>query len=265
MSSAPLYAKSVPNQDRGLDAVIWQQNLQAYVSNDPLYGIRFSEHGDRRVSLSGTTTPSADDRWSVADSAAAGGTYSLSNVAGADGELSLNSTGTTNHFGVEAQGPAIFNLPTHASDARGDLVFQARVDFGDADTIFVGLSESGDNFLSSTSQLPDADYIGFYTEDNGTTVLFVNDEADSGAAQTYDVSTYIQSSGYQNLSFRVNKRDNSVELSVNGYWLPKRLNGVLAANLPNETLCPRLSATAGGGTTAPTIDFTDVDVFMAQG
>lgn len=269
MSSVPQYDLTLPTTKRGLSAPLWRNILGAYVSNDPQFGVRFTDDFIRRISsaVSGTTSATAELFWSAADAAAAGGTYSLVIVENPDGHARLGSTGTTNHFGVEAQGPPMVALPTHTTLARGAVVYEARLDFEDADTVFAGLSEAGDNFLSSSSALPsDSDYLGYYTADNGTTVVFHahNDNAGATASSaSYTIpASLLASSGFNKLGFRVNT-DSSLELCVNGQWIPASVHGITSASLPIETLVPRLSATAGGGTTAPNILVDRVDVFVA--
>jgi hypothetical protein len=226
------------------------------------------DDGDRRIipAVSGTTTPTVDKVWSVADAAAAGGTYSLVAVAHPDGHLRLGSTGTTNHFGVEAQSLACIVTPNHATLARGRMVFEARVDLEAADTVFVGCSEAGDNFMSATSGLPNnADFIGFYTADNGATLVFHSHTDNSGGTAvsgSYTIPASLVDADFNRLGFAVNA-DGSIEICVNGQLIDKKLHGISNNAAPIETLAARLSATAGGGTTAATILIDRVDVFVS--
>jgi len=268
MSSAPLYAVTQPTTSRGLDANVWHQSLSDYVSNNPLYGYRFSDDFvETLVGLTGTTGVTIDRKWTVRDAAAAGGTYEFANVSGADGVAELTSTGTTNHFGAEAQSPVCIVTPKHSTTPRGRVVWQARVDWSTADTIFVGLGEFG-QFLSATSQLTTtADYIGFYTEDNGATLTFVCANDNAGGTAVTDSFTIpasiLQATGtYNNLAFAINT-DGSVEIGVNGYWYGKVRNGIVETAIPIEDLCVTLAATAGAGTTAPEIFLDCVDCFVA--
>lgn len=265
---APLYQTELPDTSRKLSAGLWRQKLQDYCSNDPQFGVRLTDDFNEYVAgITGTTAATANQKWSGVDAAAAGGTYSVTTEQSPDGIAVVASNGTTNHFGVELQSHAVFTTPKHttAADRRGDLVFEARVNFGTADTVFVGLTEPGANFLSATSTLPnDSDFVGFYTVDNGATVTFYcrNDNNGGTAVEkTFNVSDYIES-GYNKLGFRINK-DGSVEVGVNGYWLPKSVTGITATSVPIEDLVARLSATAGGGTTAPSIKIDRLDLFVA--
>ena len=269
--NAPLYDKTTPDQSVGLTAALWQQSLQRYVSENPEYGVRLKDDFTDYVLATGTTGASVSRGYSAVDSAAAGGTYTVATQNGPDGSLSVASDGTTNHFGVEVQrSPAVVTTPLHATTAsrRGRVVFEASVDFSTADTAFVGLTEAGANFLSATSTLPStSDYVGFYTADNGTTVVFhcVNDnDGNTAVAQSYDVSAHVQSTGYNKLGFALNK-DGSIEICVNGVWIPKSVHAIPSSTcFPIETLTVRFSATAGGGTTAPAILVRDYDCFVER-
>jgi hypothetical protein len=270
MSSAPYYAVTTPNTNRGLDAAVWQLALSDYVSNNPLYGTRFSDDFvETLVGLTGTVAATIDRKWTVRDAAAAGGTYAFANSVLVDGVGELSSTGTTNHFGVEAQGAGFFALPTHTTTPRGRLCFQARVDFDTADTVFVGLAENQANFLSATSALPtDSDYVGFYTDDNGATLSFVCANDNAGGTAVTDTFTIpagdISAAGtYNNLAFSVDI-DSNVIISVNGNVYAKLQAEIDPLALPIESLAVRLAATAGGGTTAPEINIDRVDVFSAN-
>jgi hypothetical protein len=270
MSTVPIYDKATPDVARGLTGALWQQSLQKYVSADPRWGVRVQD--DFVVpprGVTGDTSATADGNWSAIESATTGGTYTLSQAAGPDGIGRLNSTGTSNHQGIEVQGPAVVTLPTHktAATKRGEVVFECRFDKSDADTIFIGLSEAGAAFLSATSTLPeDSDYIGFYSTDNGASWSFVcanDNEGNTAVTDSFTIpSAAVQSSGFQKFGFRVNT-DSSVEVVINGNWYGKQTNGIVSTALPIETLVPRLTATAGGGTTAPTLDIDCIDVFVA--
>lgn len=263
MSVAPLYSVTTPNTDRGLDANVWLKSLAAYADVNPLYGYNFADDFvETLVGLTGTTAVTIDRKWTVRDAAAAGGTYAFANVAGPDGVASLSSTGTTNHFGVEAESPLVIVTPKHATTPRGRVCFQARVDWSTADSVYVGLTEAGTH-LSSTSTLPTTgDHIGFYTTDNGATLTFAatNDNAGGTAvAQTFTIpAADISATGtYTNLAFSIEK-DGSIVVSVNGnVYLPVQTALTYLA-VPIENLCVRLSATAGGGTVAPAILVDDV-------
>ena len=265
--NVPRYAKATPDVTRGLTSDVWRQSLEKYASLDPAFGTRFSDDFvDNIVGLTGTTAVTVDSKWSARDSAAAGGTYAMANTADPDGVASIGSTGTTNHFGIDADGAAFVNLPTHSTDARGRVCWEFRFDFSTADTVFVGLSEVVANFLSATSQLPtDSDYVGFYSEDNGVSLSFVcaNDNAGGTAVtDSYAIPTAdLQASGQQRVAFAVN-RDKSVDIAVNGVYYGKLKNGIVSTALPIETLVPRLVATAGAGTTAPVILGDHIDVFV---
>lgn len=258
---APLYDLTTNATGRHLMAALWQSSLFGHVLSDPSLGVLIRDDFTKYRNPTGTTSPAVAEGWSVADSAAAGGTYSFATVAGPYGIAELNSTGTTNHFGAEAQYlPAMVCTSKHATTPKNRVVFQTRFDAGDADTIFIGLSESGDNFLSATSTLPaDSDYIGFYSTDNGATWTFVshNDNA-AGTAVTdsFTIPAGTYGSDYNNFGFAVNK-DGSVEVVVNDNYLATLSAGIRSTAVPIETLTIRKSATAGGGSTAPTVSFDD--------
>ncbi len=264
--STPVYAKADDSVARGLDANVWQQSLNAYVSNNPLYGIRSSDDFvDLKAALTGTTSSSTADGWVVSDAANAGGTYDFANTEGADGVQTLSTTGTTNHFGAVAQRKAVVTLPTATTGARGRVCFECRVDLDDADTVFVGLGETGTVLIASSALPTAADCIGFYTDDNGATMTFesVNDNAGgTRSAGSFTIpAAVLAASGYQNLAFAVNK-DGSVDIGVNGHWYGKRTNGIESANLPIEVLAPSLVCTNGGGTTAASIIVDSIDCFV---
>lgn len=270
MSQAPLYTKTLPDTSRGLNADLWRHSLQDYARNDPAFGIRIKDDfTDHNNAITGTGTPEFVRSWSVDREAGnSDGTVSFLNSSSVDGVGQLNSTSTTNHGGITAQYvPALITTSQHSTDPRGRVVCQIRLDFIDADTIFVGLSEAGDQFLSATSTLPaDEDFIGFYSVDGGTNVTFYcrnDNNAGTAVEQTFDVTSYLSGTGYQNVGFAVNK-DGSVEVVVNGYWLPGKITGITSAAVPIETLTPRLSATAGGGSTAPTLDIDCIDVYRSE-
>lgn len=269
MSTAPLYDKTTPDTDRGLTACLWQKSLEAYTADNSAFGVRIKNDFQVRQATTGTTTPAVKDGWSVADAATAGGTFSFDSVEGVGGVARLASTGTTNHYGVEAQGAACVTLPTHSTLPQGEVVAEFRFDPGTADTIFLGFSEAGDNFLTSASALPtdSSDYIGFYSTDNLATCTFVTSTDNNGGtavSDTYTIPASLLNTSMNKLGFRVNK-PGSVELSVNGTYISPSVNGISRLALPIESLVVRLSATAGNTTTAPNIDLDSVDVFVAAG
>ena len=266
--NVPRYAKATPDVTRGLTSDVWRQSLEKYASLDPAFGTRFSDDFvENVVGIGGTTSATENSKWSAIEAATTGGTYDVDNVAGEpDGAATFNSTGTSNHQGIEATGAAYANLATHSTDARGRVVFEARVDFSTADTVFVGLTEAISQFLSTTSALPtNSDYIGFYTDDGGATLSLVcaNDNAGGTAVtDSYAIPTAdLAASGYQRVAFAVN-RDKSVDVAVNGVYYGKLKNGIRSTALPIESLAPRVAATAGGGTTAPAILVDTVDMFV---
>lgn len=259
---APLYDLTPNATGRHLMAALWQTVLFGHVNSDPSLGVLIRDDFTKYRNPTGTTSPSVAEGWSVADSAAAGGTYSFTSVAGPGGLAELNSTGTTNHFGAEAQYlPAMICTGKHSTTPKGRVTLQVRFDPGDADTIFIGLSEAGDNFLSATSTLPtDSDYIGFYSTDNGVSWTFVShndNNAGTAVTDSFTVPAAMFGSDYNNFGFAINK-DGSVEVVVNDNYLAALSAGIRSTAVPIETLTVRLSATAGGGTTAPTVTFDDI-------
>lgn len=253
---APLYQKDLPDTSRGLSAGLWRQKLADYCSNDPQYGLRITEDFEK----SNKQTVFALAQLNSA-------TSTMVDSAEPDGAVTLDAGATTNHHGGRIAAAACVPTPLNstAANRRGDVVFEARVDFGDADTVFVGLSESG-ALLGATSALPaDEDFVGFYTADNGTTLTFYcrNDNNGGTAVEkTYDVSAYKQS-GYNKLGFRLNK-DGSVEVGINGYWLPKAVTGVTSTSVPIELLAPCVEYTNGTSGTQATMKVDRIDCFVAQ-
>lgn len=268
MPTRPRYAITLPDSGRRLTGDLWRTSLEAYVENNPELGIRVQDDFVRApVALTGTTAVTTDGFWSATDSAAAGGTYTVALEAGADGIVDVGSTGTTAHFGVALHGNPVITTPNHATAAqrRGRVVFEARIDFDTADTVFLGLGEDGSNLLSATSALPaDQDYAGFYTDDNGATLSFrIANDNNGGTAVTDSFTIPVADlvDGFNRLGFAIN-RDLSVDIAVNGKVYTRLQNGIVSGAVPIETLCVRCEATAGGGTTAPNVRLDAVDVFV---
>lgn len=273
MSTAPLYSKTSPDTSRGLMAAVWHDMLPAYASNDPSFGIRFTDDfNDTNNTITGTgtaeTVRSGVNSWTVdRDGDDADGTVSFVNAASVlDGVAILASNTTNGDDGVTAHCPAArFALPTHATLARGPVVFQARVDDLDvAEVWFVGLSVAGNQFIDGDSLLPDkAAYIGFYSDDHGATVKFVTATSTAGVNDSLTISDDdLNLTTFNNLAWRVNA-DGSVEIGVNGKWY-QSARQIDKSALPVETLVPRLCALTGDGSDAPDITVDRIDIFMAS-
>jgi hypothetical protein len=270
MSVAPLYQKETPDHSRGLSAALWRNSLQAYVANDPAYGVRikddFTEHNP---AITGTGTAELVRNWVVdRDGDDADGTVSFLNAAGPDGVAILASTTTSGDDGVTARySPALVNLPTHGSNPRGRVVLEARVDDLDiAEVWFVGLSEANNQFLDGDSLLPDdQDYIGFYSDDHGATVKFVIRNDNDGGTAVEDEVTVLDAdldlAEFNKLGLAVNV-DGSIEICVNGKRLFALESQIDRDAAPIETLTPRLCALTGAGSDAPNIDVDSVDCFV---
>lgn len=273
MSQAPLYDVVTPATSRGLSAALWQQSLQDYATNDPAYGTRLRE--DFVQDSVNATDASAVDGWFLQDAAAGGTVEVFSNVSNVDGVRRLSCASGTDHFGVEvhygssATTGGFVNLPSHASDARGRVVYETRVDLTGVDQFFIGLSESIVQFLSATSALPTAsDYIGFYRNDaGGLTFSSANDNAGGTAvAQSLTVlSAANMPTSWVKLGFAVNV-DLSVDIVVNGVWYNNVAKTANPLALPIETLTCKYAITRGvtGDLATLALPVDSVDVYIAN-
>lgn len=268
MSNYVRYSKSTPGRE--LTPGLWSKKLEAW-ANDPSVGtFRFEDFERDRVNV---TDASTELGWWLQDAAAGGTVESFVSVAGSIGLARLSATTGTDHFGIEAHFGAtattlgIIELPTHSTAAKGDVVFEVRVNIDDAQQWFIGLTEPIVDFLGATSALPtNSDYIGFFRSDGGALRLVCANDNNGGTAVTFDATlltaaqtTTLQATGYIKLGFCV-RRDGGLDIYVNGVPYTK----VAAATVnslafPIETLTYKLGlyrdATGDNATVGATFDW----------
>ena len=284
MSTAPINARVTPRTGRGLSP-IWRNALQAFSKNDPTFGVLVINEDFTGRFVTNATDASEANGWFIQDAAAGGTVENLSLVAGnPDGVALLSATTGTDHFGIEAhwgttstsQGVVTFNGAT--TYARGDVVYEARVDATDQKQFFVGLTEPIVDFLGATSGLPaNSDYIGFFRSDGGGLQFVLANDNNGGTAvsDTYTIKTAAEmdalenasvDNNWLNLAFRVNK-DDSIELSVNDEWYGISKNALNPLAIPIEALTPKFGAYRGATDDQATVElYVDyVHVFVGAG
>ena len=244
--------------DRRLSANLWRNSLDEYADGHPEIGsFDFCDFVGRDA-VGNTSDAAAQSGWFVQDAAAGGTNENFANVASPDGIAVLSASTGTDHFGIEAHRGysattgAWVNLPTHATDARGRVVFETYVDFDESDNWFIGLTEAIVEFLSATGTLPTAsDYIGFYRADDGDLKFVCANDNDGGTAVTDSITIIAAAdapTGLQKVGFAVNK-DNSVEICVAGDLIKLDTSGVTIVvdedALPIETLTQKYATTRG--------------------
>lgn len=240
-----------------LSAKLWRNALSQFVAGD-ISDVAYCRLEDFKEYRANTTDATADGGWLIQDMAAGGTNENFTTVASGDGIADLTATTGTAHFGIEAHGSLCVNLPTHGSDARGDVVFEAHVEIDKAQAQFVGLCESATEFLSSTTTLPtDEDYIGFFRNDAGDLTFVCANDDDGGTAVTDSVTILanddITDNALYHLGFRVN-RDQTVEIYIDGDQVKKDTSGATITidkdALPIETLGEHLAVGRDDGSEA---------------
>lgn len=254
---------------RGLMACVWQQSLQAYVSNDPSFGYRIQDDflNNFTDAITGTTSSTDSDGWTGQDAVTAGGTYAVTIEDGPDGYVQISSTGTTNDYGAEF-GKTAKNivLPSHASDPRGRVVTQVRLDNVDADMFGYVLTDAAATtpIAGASDALADVGYIGFQVREDGD-LYFVTSSANGGttdSAKLIDNGDWTSTAVHQ-LAFAVNK-DQSLDIGVDGVWYNVAAASISSSSLPTGNLAPRFFCTAGATSTAPTIQADCIDLFVTK-
>lgn len=270
MSGYVRYTPATPGREK--TANLWAKALEAYAV-DPSVGSY--DFDDFLTPISIATDATGSQGWFVQD-AAAGGTVELfESLVGPDGIVRLGATTGTDHFGIEvhrgmtATGTGQVNLPTHSTDPRGRVIFEARVDLSGSDNYFIGLTEPIVEFLSATGTLPtSSDYIGFYRADSGD-LKFVCANDNAGGTAVTDEATILADAAitaltdYIKLGFAVN-RDSTVDIYVNGVSYHTLARTISSLALPIESLTKKLSTTRGatGDLATVAIDMDWIGTFV---
>jgi hypothetical protein len=263
---------------REKSASLWRNSLEKYAdqaSGDPEIGaFYYDDFGKPR---SNTTDASKDEGWFIQDAEAGGTVESFASIASPDGVARLSADTGTDHFGIEAHRGATatsvgrVNLPTHATDPRGRVVYETRVKLAASDQYFIGLTEPIVEFLSTTSTLPaDSDYIGFFRSDAGV-LKFVTATDNDGATAVTDEATILTAAevdaltDYVKLGFAVNP-DSSVEIFVNGVSYHVLAATINPLALPIEALTEKYATTRGatGDLDDVALDIDWVATFVAR-
>ena len=219
-----------------------------------------------------TDASSADGKWFIQDAAAGGTSESLIGKEGYGGLATLSAATGTAHFGIEMQRAsaatvgAFVETPGSTTDAKGIVVFEARLTIDVSELQFVGLTECIANFLGATSALPDdSDYIGFYKTAGGNLTFVSRNDNAAGTAVEFNSTSLIDSGdltdgGTYRLGFRVNQ-DGTVEVGVNDthYVALDSTSGKRCdlTAIPEEALTARICLGRGGG--ADTTVGSDID------
>lgn len=260
MSQNVVRYPNVSGNDRRQSADVWREALTAYAEQGPEYGSYYFD--DFLEPYTNTSDATAVNGWFIQDAAAGGTSESFASIDGVDGIRSLSAASGTDWFGIEAhRGESATNvglvtLPTHATDPRGDAIYEVRLydlDSAEADTFFIGFTEPIVEFLSATGTLPtNSDYIGFYRVDAGGLQFVCANDNNGGTAVAYAVTILaaadIPNNANCKFGFRVND-DQSVEIFVNGEKIAVDTSGaVISVNplaLPIEYLTPKFSVLRG--------------------
>jgi hypothetical protein len=254
MSNFVRYSKSTVGRE--LTPGLWSKKLEAW-ANDPSVGqFRFEDFNEYRAN---TTDASGVKGWFLQDAAAGGTNENFTSIEGVDGIVTLSATTGTDHFGIEVHygetstSLGIIELPTSTTDARGDVVFEVRLDLNETDTWFVGLTEPLVDFLGATAALPaTSDYIGFFASDDGALRLVSANDNNGGTAVTFDVTLLtaaqriaLQALGYIKLGFCV-RRDGGLDIYVNGTPYTKVAAAtVVSTAFPEEVLTYKIGLYRG--------------------
>lgn len=263
MPNTVRYPVSTANAGREKTAGLWGRNLEKYV-DDPEVGSLYFEDFHTPFASPGDAAVATAVGWFIQDAAAGGTSESFTNVASPDGVARLGATTGTDHFGIEAHRGSTstslgsVELPTSTTDARGDVIYETRVDLGGADQYFIGLTEPIVEFLSATSTLPDdSDYIGFFRSDAGDLTFVTRNDNDGGTAVEDSVTILAAAdipTDMFKLGFRVN-RDQTVQIFVDNVYYKTESEGIDPLSLPEEILTQKYAITRGA-----TGDLADVDI-----
>lgn len=265
MSNQVRYEKATPGREK--TSGLWGDCLEAY-ADDPSIGSYYFE--DFVLPFTNTTDASATTNgWFIQDAAAGGTVESFASAAGVDSVATLGATTGTDHFGIEAHRGVTattlgtVNLPTHSTDPRGDVVFEARVKLDGSDNYFIGLTEPIVEFLSATGTLPTtSDYIGFYRADGGALKFVCANDNNGGTAVTDEVTLLSAAAigaldDYINLGFKVS-RDQKLTIYVNGVSYHTEAATISSLAFPIESLTQKLATTRGATGDLATVDI-DID------
>lgn len=255
--------RSLATAGREKTAALWGKALEKY-ADDPEVGSLYFEDFHMPFANPGDAAVATAVGWFVQDAAAGGTAESFTNSASPDGKAVLSATTGTDHFGIEAHRGSTatslgsVNLPTHSTDARGEVIFEAKVDLSSSDNYFVGLTEPIVEFLSATGTLPtDSDYIGFYRADAGDLTFVCANDNNGGTAVT-DSATILAAAdiptGEFKLGFKVD-RDSKVHIFVDGTYYKTESESILSTALPIESLTQKIASTRGA-----TADLASVSV-----
>jgi hypothetical protein len=194
--------------------------------------------------------------WLLSD-AASGGTATAPTNADPNGVKTITDAGGTAHFGgslLKADGAtavANINLPSHATAPKGRVVCEALINPISTDVVFVGLTDNGADFLSSSSALGDKNYIGFFKGQAGDLTFVTSDTA--VGTQVSDSATVLAAASIPTTPFKVGfavNTDNSVEIVVNEVRYRALERTINPAALPTASLLARIEATTGANASA---------------
>ena len=259
---------------------LWRNELEKY-SADKSLGVLRADDFTEPQSVSGAGALSTNGRWWMAEAGTTGATSETANTTtDPNGVLHLLGTTGTDFIGVEVQAGSSATLienivlPTATTNAKGTVVFEARVylDTAANDTFFVGLAEAGSTVLTGDNTLTlAADYIGFYRLDAANLLFISRNDNNTGTAVSSSqiIKTTAQvAAGYEDayvkLGFRVNY-DNTVEVFVDSVRIRKDSSDavvtVASTALPIEKLTRKVSvcrgATLNNATVSVDIDWID--------
>lgn len=270
MSNYVRYSKSTPGRE--LTPALWARILEAW-ANDPSVGS--FDFDDFLQPISNTTDASGAHGWFIQDAVAGGTNESFASQASPDGVARLSADTGTDHFGIElhrgmtATNVAGVNLPTHSTDPRGRVVFEARVDLSGSDNYFVGLTEPIVEFLSATGTLPtSSDYIGFYRADSGDLKFVCANDNNGGTAVTDEATILTDAqitakTDFVKLGFAVN-RDQTVDIFVDGVSYRTQALTINSLALPIEGLTKKIATTRGatGDLASVAVDIDWIGTFV---
>lgn len=254
---------------------LWRNLLDRYES-DPLLGtLRSEDFQNKNVN---NALAVEKDGWLVAEDGLTGATSEeLNSTESADGRATLSAATGTDHMGVKCSVSTSVTvcegvvLPTHASEAKGDVVFEAIVAVSTLNpTLFVGLAAAMAQLHGNTSLLVDLDYIGFNRLDDGDLQFVANTAAGTTTAIDVLASADVPASGDIKLGFRVNA-SGSVEVFIDGVRVKKTTDtGVSVAvpttSQPVDYLCRTVAAIRGATADNATsvVDIDKIEVYVSE-
>ncbi len=266
MSNVPLYPRAAGSVAPGLVAEIWGQSVQAYVSNDPAFGVRTKLRPAEfsPLPLTGTTSATHAQGWTAQDAVQTNGTYAVTDAAQPKGQLAVANGATDADSGCEFGGSVLAHAtPKHASAPSNRFNFQAFVDpVAVNGQVLAGMTSAGaaTPVCGANDAVADHGFIGFQVNEAGH-LNFLTKSATSGTAG----SVQVLAAGAWTpldphvLAFAVDKTG-KVTISVDNVLYSAKAAQVNPASIPTGTLRPVLACTSSGSTAA-SMRVGDVDIF----